>query len=66
MCDYEEIVFLCGHRTKKLLSYCHFARTDPLHQCFGVKVIKATWTQNISCQTCIDAVARAQRGQRRR
>ncbi|PMD37992.1 hypothetical protein L207DRAFT_584913 [Hyaloscypha variabilis F] len=26
-----------------LLNYCHFARNDPFHQCFGVKVIKNTW-----------------------
>lgn len=63
MCDYEEFHFACGHRDERLLSYCHFARTDPINQCYGVKVIKAVWVKQCSCQFCIDAIRTAMRGQ---
>ncbi|KAH8773228.1 hypothetical protein BGZ57DRAFT_983694 [Hyaloscypha finlandica] len=56
MCDWEEFQFVCGHNSSRLLSYCHFARTDPYHQCFGVKVFKHTWVQNVACQPCLDAM----------
>jgi hypothetical protein len=59
MCDWEEFQFVCGHNSSRLLSYCHFARTDPYHQCFGVKVIKHTWVQNVACQPCLDAMRAA-------
>jgi hypothetical protein len=55
MCDWEDFHFSCGHHSSRLLSYCHFARTDPYHQCFGVKVLKHTWVQNVVCQSCADA-----------
>ncbi|KAE9378340.1 hypothetical protein N431DRAFT_176274 [Stipitochalara longipes BDJ] len=61
MCDWEEFQFVCGHNSSRLLSYCHFARTDPYHQCFGVKVIKHTWVQNVACQPCLDAMRTAAR-----
>ncbi|CZT49439.1 uncharacterized protein RSE6_10289 [Rhynchosporium secalis] len=52
MCDYEDFKFTCNHTSTKLLSYCHFARTDPYHQCFGVKVTKHTWFQSMLCPPC--------------
>ncbi|RTE72530.1 hypothetical protein BHE90_013050 [Fusarium euwallaceae] len=45
MCDWEEFLFLCNHSTLRLKSYCHFARNDPNHQCFGVKVLRNSWRQ---------------------
>lgn len=57
MCDWEEFQFVCGHTAERLLSHCHFARTDPYHQCYGVKVIKNAWVQRVACQSCIDAIA---------
>ncbi|OWP02588.1 hypothetical protein B2J93_1892 [Marssonina coronariae] len=56
MCDYENFQFFCGHASSRLLSYCHFARTDPYHQCFGVKVVRHTWVQNVACQGCLEAI----------
>jgi len=56
MCDWDEFQFVCSHKKYKLLSYCHFARTDPYHQCFGVKVIKNTWIQNVACDPCLEAM----------
>ncbi|KAH8912009.1 hypothetical protein BR93DRAFT_963221 [Coniochaeta sp. PMI_546] len=52
MCDMEEFLFTCGHNTFRLKSYCHFARNDPNHQCFGVKVLRATWRQTNQCELC--------------
>lgn len=63
MCDYEDFQFICGHSTARLLSYCHFARTDPYHQCFSVKVIRNTWVQSVACQACVEAM-RAQAAKR--
>ncbi|TQN66051.1 hypothetical protein CSHISOI_09425 [Colletotrichum shisoi] len=40
MCEFEEFLFACNHSVVKKKSYCHFARNDPIHQCFGVKVLK--------------------------
>jgi hypothetical protein len=59
MCDWEEFQFICGHNSSRLLSYCHFARTDPSHQRFGVKAIKHTRMQMIACQPCLDAMRAA-------
>jgi hypothetical protein len=34
MCEYEEFSYVCGHKTDRIATYCHFARNDdPLHQC---------------------------------
>ncbi|KAH7360892.1 hypothetical protein BKA65DRAFT_194670 [Rhexocercosporidium sp. MPI-PUGE-AT-0058] len=52
MCDYEKFTFNCGHSAEKLLSYCHFARNDIYHQCFGVKVTKNIWSRNYLCPPC--------------
>jgi hypothetical protein len=56
MCDWDEFQFVCSHKAYKLLSYCHFSRTDPYHQCFGVKVIQNTWMQNVACDPCLEAM----------
>ncbi|CAL3964605.1 unnamed protein product [Diplocarpon coronariae] len=53
MCNYEQFQWLCSHKPLKLLSYCHFARTDPWHQCFGSSVIVATWMRNHYCDDCL-------------
>lgn len=50
--DYEEFKFMYNHTQETLLSYCHFARNDPYHQCFSVKVTKHTWVQNAYCPSC--------------
>ena len=56
MCDYEDFQYTkCCHIITKRLSYCHFARNDPWHQCFGVKVTKHTWTQDMYCPGCTAA-----------
>ena len=60
MCDWEEFQFICGHKKDRLLSHCHFARTDPLHQCFGVKVIKHTHCQPFHCDPCLAEIRAAE------
>ncbi|WJG35323.1 uncharacterized protein FOBCDRAFT_223142 [Fusarium oxysporum Fo47] len=52
MCDWEEFLFACNHSTLRLKSYCHFARNDPNHQCFGVKVLRKSWRQCVPCDNC--------------
>lgn len=52
MCDYEEFLFACGCSTFRLKSYCHFARNDPNHQCFGVKKLRDSWDQATDCEAC--------------
>lgn len=38
MCWYELMHFVsCGHTFKRICDYCHFARNDPFHGCFGVQ-----------------------------
>ncbi|KAK6337424.1 hypothetical protein TWF730_002824 [Orbilia blumenaviensis] len=38
MCRYEKLHFpTCGHFYNRIVKYCHFARNDPFHQCFGVQ-----------------------------
>ncbi|EFQ29136.1 uncharacterized protein GLRG_04280, partial [Colletotrichum graminicola M1.001] len=53
MCDWEEFLFTCNHSIVRLKSYCHFARNDPNHQCFGVKVLRNSWRQSVPCDNCI-------------
>ncbi|GKT50358.1 uncharacterized protein ColSpa_10539 [Colletotrichum spaethianum] len=53
MCDWEEFLFTCNHSIVRLKSYCHFARNDPNHQCFGVKVLRNSWQQSVPCNNCI-------------
>ncbi|KAF2750175.1 hypothetical protein M011DRAFT_390781, partial [Sporormia fimetaria CBS 119925] len=52
---YERIHFIsCGHQCHRLIQYCHFARNDPLHQCFGAWNVKREWQQpEILCDNCI-------------
>ncbi|KAF2027676.1 hypothetical protein EK21DRAFT_30538, partial [Setomelanomma holmii] len=54
--QYEKINFsACGHEEKRLASYCHFARNDPNHQCFGAWNYKYEWTQHQhKCNNCIE------------
>ncbi|KAJ9165306.1 hypothetical protein NKR19_g497 [Coniochaeta hoffmannii] len=52
MCDLEEFLFSCGHNTFRLKAYCHFARNDPNHQCFGVKQLRDSWAQGYECESC--------------
>ncbi|KAE9368293.1 hypothetical protein N431DRAFT_303674, partial [Stipitochalara longipes BDJ] len=52
MCDWHEHQYLCGHNKKRKVSYCHFARTDEFHQCFGVQSLKETWVHDVLCEDC--------------
>ncbi|KAK3370218.1 hypothetical protein B0H63DRAFT_527955 [Podospora didyma] len=54
MCDFEEFIFTCSHSTIRLKSYCHFARNDPNHQCFGVKKLRNVWDQDYECGDCME------------
>ncbi|KAJ0163540.1 hypothetical protein CTA2_2823 [Colletotrichum tanaceti] len=62
MCEFEEFLFTCQHSAVRKKTYCHFARNDPNHQCFGVKVLKKTWLQGKPCDDCITAMIFAQQG----
>ncbi|KAK3945927.1 hypothetical protein QBC46DRAFT_336095 [Diplogelasinospora grovesii] len=62
MCDYEEFIFTCTHSTVRLKSYCHFARNDPNHQCFGVKKLRNVWDQDFECERCMEKKRRDQWG----
>jgi hypothetical protein len=52
MCDWEEFIFGCSCSYTKRKSYCHFARNDPNHQCFGVQVLKKVWEVPEMCDKC--------------
>lgn len=52
MCDWEEFIFGCACSYTKRKSYCHFARNDPNHQCFGVQVLKKVWDVPEPCDRC--------------
>jgi hypothetical protein len=54
MCYYEKITFVtCGHQEKRLTQYCHFARNDPGHQCFGAWRWSREWEQfDTKCGRC--------------
>ncbi|KAL8847514.1 MAG: hypothetical protein Q9221_007442 [Calogaya cf. arnoldii] len=54
MCNFEQITYHCRHQIIRRYSYCHFARNDPVHACFGVKVLKREWYQDqADCDDCI-------------
>ncbi|RDA83558.1 hypothetical protein CP532_5354 [Ophiocordyceps camponoti-leonardi (nom. inval.)] len=53
MCDFEEFLFTCNHSAFRLKSFCHFARNDPYHQCYGVKVLRNSWQQGKLCDDCL-------------
>lgn len=61
MCEIEIFTMACSHEFTKLLSYCHFARNDPLHQCFGPKTVKNRWAQRAICGSCAEARDKAAR-----
>lgn len=52
MCDWEEFIFGCSCSYTKRKNYCHFARNDPNHQCFGVQVLKKVWDVPEVCEKC--------------
>ncbi|KAI9782913.1 MAG: hypothetical protein M1839_004388 [Geoglossum umbratile] len=52
MCQYEKLLFTCGDEECRLLAYCHFARNDPFHQCFGVKKFKKDNALPQKCEKC--------------
>ncbi|KAI0601240.1 hypothetical protein F4775DRAFT_589454 [Biscogniauxia sp. FL1348] len=63
MCDWEEFLFVCNHSTLRLKSYCHFARNDPNHQCFGVKMLRNSWFQDGQlCDACLEKGLRLHNG----
>ena len=53
MCYFQEITLNCGHVQTTRYAYCHFARNDPVHACFGVKTLGRVWTQDdYACDAC--------------
>ncbi|KAF2202252.1 hypothetical protein GQ43DRAFT_392479 [Delitschia confertaspora ATCC 74209] len=54
MCQYENMIFPCGHDTRRLIKHCHFARNDPNHQCFGAWTYKRIWERDDTeeCPLC--------------
>ncbi|KAF2866323.1 hypothetical protein BDV95DRAFT_505138 [Massariosphaeria phaeospora] len=54
MCYYEKVNYVaCGHEGKRLIQYCHFARNDPLHQCFGAWSYKRElYQRDMECENC--------------
>ncbi|CAI6228322.1 unnamed protein product [Periconia digitata] len=54
MCLYERIHFpLCRHTETRLVQYCHFARNDPGHQCFGAwRYLKDYEQTESACDEC--------------
>lgn len=54
MCYYDKVNFACGHFERRLAQYCHFARNDPGHQCFGAWHWKREWNQiETNCNDCM-------------
>ncbi|KAF3760474.1 hypothetical protein M406DRAFT_244396, partial [Cryphonectria parasitica EP155] len=53
MCDWEEFIFGCSCSYTKRKTYCHFARNDPNHQCFGVQVLRKVWDVPEACDRCM-------------
>lgn len=60
MCDWEEFIFGCQCTYTKRKNYCHFARNDPNHQCFGVQVLKKVWDVPEACDKCCSSRAAMQ------
>ncbi|EUC50564.1 hypothetical protein COCMIDRAFT_81685 [Bipolaris oryzae ATCC 44560] len=53
MCSYNKINFRCGHFEYRIAVYCHFARNDPNHQCFGAWTVKRAWDEPREvCRKC--------------
>lgn len=61
MCYFEFVHHDCGHVVPRRYSYCHFARNDPFHSCFSVKIGKRHWPPpNFpvppgKCENCLKA-----------
>ena len=66
MCNWEDIIYPCGHEETRRMSYCHFARNDPWHNCFGVQVTKLTTYETILCNPCAAEEERVRLEQLRR
>ncbi|KAL8810472.1 MAG: hypothetical protein Q9223_002406 [Gallowayella weberi] len=67
MCNFESITYHCRHQIFRRYSYCHFARNDPVHACFGVKVLKREWNQDHEdCDDCIRQRERMMQQQQQR
>ncbi|KAJ6257257.1 hypothetical protein Dda_8146 [Drechslerella dactyloides] len=51
MCFYELRYHpACGHTAERLVRYCHGARTDPYHKCYGPKQRDREVTiENVKC-----------------
>lgn len=62
MCDWEEFIFGCSCTYTKRKNYCHFARNDPNHQCFGVQVLKKVWDVTEACDKCSSSRASTTNG----
>jgi hypothetical protein len=59
MCEFTEFNFVCGHVVYKLLSECHFTRTDPNKEHHGIKVIKESYAQSVPCPECEAKIRKA-------
>jgi hypothetical protein len=57
MCQFEKLTFRCGHESTRRIKHCHFARNDPLHQCFGAWVVKREASIDEFCSDCAAAIA---------
>ncbi|MCJ1286927.1 chromatin modification- protein VID21 [Xylographa opegraphella] len=53
MCDFELIVYHCGHEGHRRFAYCHHARNQPGHICSGVKALKRLWHAEEDCDSCV-------------
>ena len=54
MCYFELITYRCQHQIHRRCSYCHFARNDPAHACFGVRMLKRAWREEQEdCEECV-------------
>ena len=54
MCYFELVTYHCQHQVHRRCSYCHFARNDQNHACFGVKVLRRTVPEpREDCDACV-------------
>lgn len=52
MCEFNELIFTCGHSTYPLKAYCHRARNDFYHECHYVKKLRAVYLETWRCKKC--------------
>ncbi len=64
MCYFELVTYQCRHQVHRRCSYCHFARNDENHSCFGVKVLKRDL--QVYGEDCDGCVRHRQRQQQQR